>query len=476
MPSRTDLVHSYQFRTRRVLSALVMRETDPRQSPLRRGVGAVFGGLMITVVAAAGFGIYGLITKVGGDDWRRSGSVVIERETGASFVFINEVLYPTLNLASAMLAAGQANPTIHRVASTSLQDVARGFPIGIPGAPDSLPPAGRQIGLPWSVCASTPVDDQAGPVVSLVVGVAPAGGRALGDNGLLVTDAASGASYLIWDGYRHVIPDAPAVLTSLYGDPVAVEVGPAWLNALPAGVDIAPIEVARAGETSTAMPAYDNGDILVLPTVSGSQHYLVLDDGKLSLTPLEKGVQEAAGAGPPIDVRPSDIVDAPDSAARDAPGEGALPATAPPLDPPARGELTCATTHPDPDNRLRPGTWAASVTVGARVDGLERSTPTTGVSPDRTPLADTVLVPAGRVAVIRAVAAPQAPMGPYLVVTDLGISYPVSDPDLLPMLGYSAAAAVDIPATLAKLLPTGPTLDRAAALDPVAPLRQPDSR
>src|SRR5262245_31048608 len=106
-----------------------MRETDPRQSPLRRGVGAVFAGVMVTVLAGAGFGVYGLISKVGGDGWRTPGAVVVERETGATYVYLNDTLYPTLNLASAMLAGGQPNPTVHRVASASLAKVGRGNPI-----------------------------------------------------------------------------------------------------------------------------------------------------------------------------------------------------------------------------------------------------------------------------------------------------------------------------------------------------------
>ncbi|MEN3308214.1 MAG: hypothetical protein V7603_4416, partial [Micromonosporaceae bacterium] len=41
MASRRDQLQSYQFLIHRVISALVMRETDPAESPLRRGVGAV---------------------------------------------------------------------------------------------------------------------------------------------------------------------------------------------------------------------------------------------------------------------------------------------------------------------------------------------------------------------------------------------------------------------------------------------------
>src|SRR5215510_10773577 len=105
MATRRDQLQSYQFLTQRVISALVMRETDPRQSPLRRGIGAVFVGLMIAVMTAAGFGVYGLLTKVGGNDWKTQGAVVVEKECGASYVYLNGKLYPALNYASALIAA-----------------------------------------------------------------------------------------------------------------------------------------------------------------------------------------------------------------------------------------------------------------------------------------------------------------------------------------------------------------------------------
>ena len=129
-----------------------MRETDPQQSPLRRGVGAVFGGVMVAVLVAAGFGIYGILTKVGSDGWKTEGAVVIEKETGASFVYLQGVLYPTLNFASAKLA-GRPSTQVFRISSNSLGEVPRGNTIGIPGAPNSLPSVKKRIGLPWTICS-----------------------------------------------------------------------------------------------------------------------------------------------------------------------------------------------------------------------------------------------------------------------------------------------------------------------------------
>src|ERR1044071_2646345 len=115
MATRRDQLHSYQFLVQRVISAFVMREADPPQSPLRRGVGAVFAGIMVTIILAAGCGVWGIFNKIGGDQWATNGSVVVEKETGATFVYFDGRLHPTLNYTSALLAAGRPNPAVFQV-------------------------------------------------------------------------------------------------------------------------------------------------------------------------------------------------------------------------------------------------------------------------------------------------------------------------------------------------------------------------
>lgn len=462
MASRTDQLHSYQFRTRRVLAALVMRETDPAQSPLRRGVGAVFAGIMLSVLVSAGLGIYAIFTRVGGDAWRTDGSVVVERETGATYVYLNGTLYPTLNLASAMLAARQPNPTVHRVASRSLTDVARGNPIGIPAAPDSLPPANRQIGLPWTVCARNELDSsgRSVPRVDLAVGVAATGGRPLEENALLVRAATGEQTYVVFNGRRYLVQSASTLVPALFGAQQPIVVGTAWLNALPAGADIAPIRVSSRGQQSNAMPEFDNGDVLRAETGSGTVYYLVLNDGYAPLTELQVDILGAGSPIEPIDVNPTVIANVPRSSALPERREIDPPAVTPRLASPGASELICATTNDDAQ--------PPSIAVGATVEGLDRATPTPGVADDGVPLADRVLVPAGRVSVVRTVAAPGSPAGTYLVVTDIGVGYPVPDASVLPLLGYAAEQAVDVPTALASLVPAGPVLDPAAATAPAA--------
>ena len=59
---------------------------------------------------------------------------------------------------------------------------------------------------------------------------------------------------------------------------------------------------------------------------------------------------------------------------------------------------------------------------------------------------------------------PRAPAGTVSVVTDLGRNYPLSDPELLKVLGYDGVQPVRLPAGLVARLPQGSALTPAAAM------------
>src|SRR5512142_1353059 len=137
MASRQSQLHSYQFIVQRAVSALVARDPDPAQSPFRRVVGAAFASAMVAILALAGVGIYGLIVSGGKTSWKSQGMVIVERESGAKFVYLKDnKLHPVLNFASALLVAGASEPKTISVSRKSLAGAARGTPLGIPGAPD----------------------------------------------------------------------------------------------------------------------------------------------------------------------------------------------------------------------------------------------------------------------------------------------------------------------------------------------------
>jgi type VII secretion protein EccB len=458
MATRRDQLHSYQFLTQRVISAFVMRETDPQQSPLRRGIGAVFGGVMVAILVAAGFGIYGILTKVGSDGWKTEGAVVIEKETGASFVYVQGALHPTLNFASAKLASGRPGARVFRVSGNSLGEVPRGNTIGIPGAPDSLPGFKKRIGLPWTICSVELTDDAGTQItrVQLAVGRATSSGRGLTDSeGILVRDSGENTTYLIWRGRRHLIQDASNLVPAIFGEVRSAQVGSAWINSLPAGNEIRTINVADRGEPSSQVPDREIGEVLTTETGAGEQHYVVFDDGVAAITPLQLAILGAATDLKREDVAVSVVNSAPKSARLRPPANdaGAAPDSAPTLVP--AGDQVCAVTA---DGRTPP-----ALVADADVEGLDTGTLTGSASADGELLADRVLVPSGRVATVRVLASPTAEAGGYFVVADTGIKYAVPGAEVLEMLGYPAADAIEVPTALMLRLPTGPTLDPVEA-------------
>ncbi|MEU4161305.1 type VII secretion protein EccB [Actinoplanes sp. NPDC026670] len=448
MISRRDQLQSYQFMNQRVISAFVMRETDPAQSPLRRGIGALFGGLMVAVLVAAGFGIYGLLTRTGADQWQKDGSVVVERETGASFVYLRSRLNPALNFTSAKLASGRPNPPVFRIAAKSLAGTPRGVTIGIAGAPASLPDASAQAGLPWAMCAIPGNRPQS----ILLVGATGPAGAALADRALLVTDGA--ATHLIWQGRKHRIPDRTTVV-ALFGNQSPVQFGAAWLNALPSGADIAPLTVRDLGDPSDAAPGFDIGDILVTDTGSGRQFNLILDDGRAPITAVQQVVLSASpDFGEPRKINVGQLTDIPESRSRNADDTTVRgPDQVPRLAAVPGDESACAIT--------RDAAKPPDVTVGGPATAYNAAIPTTGTDDSGRPLADRIQVTGGRFALVRVPGS-----GSFTLVTDVGLRHPIPNQDALASLGYPPALAAEIPTALINSIPTGVTLDPAAALLP----------
>ncbi len=155
MPSRQDQLHSYQFAVARTVAALVTRDSDPALSPTRRLAGAALASILVAAVGLGATALYGLFTG-GGGTWRDAGVVIVERESGARFVYRDQRLHPVLNYASALLIIGAQRPKTVLVSRRSIDGVPRGLPLGIRDAPDSLPPAGRLATAGWTVCSVSP--------------------------------------------------------------------------------------------------------------------------------------------------------------------------------------------------------------------------------------------------------------------------------------------------------------------------------
>ncbi|TDV40076.1 type VII secretion protein EccB [Actinophytocola oryzae] len=467
MASKRDQLHAYQFLVQRVISALVTRETDPEQPPFRKPVSAAFGGIAIAVIALAAVGVYGVLNPGGNQAWADGKKVIVEEETGTRYVYLDGRLHPVENYTSALLALDDHAATVS-VSRDSLSGVPRGPRIGIPDAPDALPAQDGLLRDGWTMC-SQPAPDLTGTVVPtsvLMVGQPTHGGMAMGNRAVLADVPETGERYLLLRGYRHLVskPDGLAVGLALRATP-AVRVSPAVIESIPAGRPIAPIPVAGMGQPAQVVrPDVRAGQLFAVSTSEGVQYYLAEVGQLLPITELQYDIQRAyqatAAAYPNAEPKalPMGLIEA-----SGAPQPSAGPEK--PGDPPAErpefvraddGATVCLTFTPraaEPTMTLSP--------VMPEVDPM-------AATPRRTAqgavLADRVLVPPGRAAVVEAAPSPDTPRGTYLVVTDQGMAYPLASVDVLKVLGYDGITPVRMPAGLVARIPTGSGLSHEAAL------------
>ncbi|MFC8846029.1 MULTISPECIES: type VII secretion protein EccB [unclassified Micromonospora] len=452
MPSRQDQLHSYQFTVQRAVAALVMRETDPARSPFRRLAGAGLASVLVAAIALGGFALYGLFAG-GGTKWRDAGAVIVEKESGARFVYREQKLHPVLNYASALLIIGAERPKTVLVSRRSIEGVPRGLPLGIPDAPDSLPDRARLSAAGWTVCSvATAGAEHTAPRSAVLIGTAATGGRALGDDAILLQHP-DGGLHLVWHARRYLLRDTGRVLAALAATRQrAVPAAPALINSVPAGADLAPLDLPGLGQPSPRVSGASVGDVFLVRNSGGGRQYAVaLTGGLAGITELQASLLLArTGQGEPEAMtlgRFAALPKLPDL----VPAGPAAPPTSPPQLAAADPGALCV--------RVGDDAGAGDVRLGATLPDLSDSPQATGGAP----VADHVVVEPGHGAVVESVAAPGATGGALCVVTDLGRRYVLADPAVLGMLGYRDVRPVRLPAGLVSLVPAGSPLDPAAA-------------
>ncbi|GAA0816045.1 type VII secretion protein EccB [Spirilliplanes yamanashiensis] len=455
MPSRQDQLHSYQFMIQRVVAALVMRETDPAQSPFRRAMGATVASVLIAAIVLAGTAAWAFLRGSSAKNWKNGArsAVVLEKETGASYVLRNGVLHPVLNFTSGVLITGSAKPVT--VSARALEGEPRGATLGVVDLPASLPARNRLTAGPWTVCSATGTDTTS----TLTVGAGPVGGAELRDRAALV-EGAGGANWLLWQGRRYRIT-AEALLKQLGGGTIQpVRVAEALLKPIEEGDRIAPVRPAGYGEVSTRTGLRIGTVVTAGPTLWG----VVVAEGVAPVTTLQRtlalsdpGYRAAAGADREIAIELgqwNDWAESPWTPSRPT----AAPATLPDL---ARVDgAACATYDPAQDDPAR----RLTLHTGSALPDVQRRTRTPGTGPAGTVLADYVLVRPGWGALVQAAPAPGATGGTVLLVTDPGRQFALADPaDVKKRLGYATVTPVAVPSGFTGLIPAGAGLDPAAA-------------
>jgi type VII secretion protein EccB len=418
---------------RRLLGAVVSQRSDAAVPQMRRSAGAIGAGVAIAALLLAIFAAIGLISP-SAPDWRRSDAVIVEKETGARFVYLDGVLHPVLNYTSARLIVGGGATTVS-VSHADLAGATRGTPLGIPGAPDSLPGRTDLLAGGWSVCTDTRTP------TATVIGGGVTGGEILGDRAILA-ETSNHDEYLLWHGRRFLIAD-PAVVVPvpLKGAGSPRPVSDVVINALPAGSDLKAITVDR-GHPSW-VDSLATGTVVYTGDTADSRIYgLVRLHDVVIITPLQKDILGDEGAGEPRRVDQRTFAGA-------APSLGLgvdWPATTPTF---ATGDASlCVGVSPRGTSTV---TLGATIPTGAAPGGNESR----------------LVIAPGRGALVRPVAAPGSAgtvaAAPTYLLTDDGERFPIADGDSLSSLGYASARVMTLPSDVLNTLPMGVTLSRTAA-------------
>jgi ESX secretion system ATPase EccB len=458
MQSRRDLFQAHQLMTQRANLALLRGEPDIPDQPLRRLNVAAISSVLVGVIVVALFAIWGLIGHRGPGVQDQPGTLVIDKDTGTSYVFCRQhpaTLCPMLNYASARLFLQTASVTQDAVSEGSLSQFARGPMLGIAGLPP-LPGAGQLVKQPWSVCTETQIAPVVGQQTTTTVAAGIAvGGSPLNSDALLVQ--AQGQDWVIWDGQRMAIQQD--MLTALgTSQASAMTVLPVWLDALPQGQAFVapPIPDKNAlvtGPTNVPTPV---GQVFKVTAVAGSpRYYVMLASGRLAqVTPMQAALLYfTPGARGPITLSPSQVTD---HLSTSTVPVGSLPSAIPTVATASSSAPLCVVYSGTGTSLTR------QVEIGGTMPPASDSTATglaTGVSQ--------VALPPGDGALVGAAPGPGQGGGAisYFLVTG-GRRYALSSKEVAEMLGYSLSQAVSLPAGVVDPIPSGPPLNPALAVKP----------
>jgi len=461
MPSRQDQLHSYQFSVQRVVSALVMRETDPAQFPFRRVTVAGLASLMVGVIFLAGFGVYALFTGGTSDSWKQqANAVLLEKSNGAHYVYKEGVLHPARNLASALLFAGGSTRNIVGVSAKSLSTVPRGPMVGIEDAPDSVPTPDRLVKGAWTAC-SVPVpnagQDEGGQrsllAIGDLLGVAGSGTALTDETGIVVRAPGERDAFLLWHQHKFLMEKVDADMLLAIGfntDPGKLPtVDQAFLNGFEGGDKIQPPFIERAGTVST-VGNYRNGDLISNRSASGQQFFVISDNRVEQITQVQ-----ASLLAPRTEIRSVPTVPGgtPGTTLMRQ-GPGAMPSA--PLKPVDPGDAAiCATAADD--------TGFANIRYGVPTPDVSGLVRTAGRTDRNQALADYVAVQPGLGVLVEGYTTAKTSSGLVSLVTDIGQQFPIADDASRAALGFGGVTPSRMPVKLVSLLPQGSELSRAAA-------------
>jgi type VII secretion protein EccB len=445
-----EQAEAYNYEGRRQATSLMTGQDEARNDPRRRINRVTVGGVLIGVLVMAGFGIAGFLGAGRGPALPQSGAVLVAG-TGDQYVIVDGRLHPALNLASALLVGGGQSA---QVRPAVLDQLPRGLPVGIPDAPDALPPPGRLTAEPWTVCAVPSGAATLPPQVTVRVGGPEPGAGVIGPGQAVLATGPDGALWMLNEGRRYRLLDNTAIrLLAARSSPLAL---PAEvLDTLPEGPPIAVPAIGNPGRPAAGVPnALVTSDI-VRVEAGGSvrQSFVVLADGLAPVSELTASLLVAAGAVE-VPVDPAIASAAAQSRVRSV-GDPGWPDVVPQPVGPQRDQPLCVSTTPGEPAGDAPWTVRMSLPGVVLAPGEQAVFARAGDVPG---VVDQVVVPRGAGALVRATTASGGD-GALTLVTDSGLRFAIPTPDAATRLRYDPAAAPAVPAPFVALLPAGPALD-----------------
>jgi type VII secretion protein EccB len=456
-PATRDQADAYRFGLRRLEAALVRGDPVPLHEQIRSQRRAALAGVVLGLLGLCAAAVLAAVSPR--PDWTRQ-AVVVGAGSGAMYVVAHgpDRLVPVANLPAArlVLAALRAGgSTDARAADATPVPVPDAALDGAPRTPTAavagalaVRPDGPPVPPRWAVC-DTVTPEGALTATTVVGGTAPTAVGSAGHSVLLA--GPDGTTWLVTAGRRHRVDIGDGRLVAAFGltGRVPREAGPALLTVLPEGPPLATPVVAERGEPAPGGLPGRIGDVLVAHPVGGAaQHYVVLAGGLQEVPALPAELlRVASGQAQPTPVGAAELAGA--AVVEELAVDG-WPPGAPPVQEAADAPVVCRTWDGGADG----GVW-----TGPAVPVGERPTVVLAQADGPGERVDAVAVGAG--GAVRATAPGRPPGGPLWLVSATGVAYGVADDATAAALGITAAEPA--PEAALQLLPTGPTLDLAAA-------------
>ncbi|WP_431774743.1 type VII secretion protein EccB [Streptomyces cucumeris] len=307
MASRRDELNAYIFAKKRTVAAFLQPTPSGTEEGAPRPLRAVLPGVVVGALILAGFGAWGMFKPVAPKGWDDvAAHVVVGSDSTTRYVVLKTdgkvQLHPVLNFASAKLLLDPDKSSIVKVKESELDNghIPRGPTIGIPYAPDRLPPADEAMKQKeWAVCVQPGGNGKTTQKAAFVFSERDPklkklhGSQALHGGQALYVQGQDGARYLVDPkGTKYLIggPDLKKtdprayslLLRTVFDDGATPQrVTNDWLRTFRDGKPITFPEIpgtigADAGVPSLGEKANKVGMVLEVSTGTDTQKYVVL--------------------------------------------------------------------------------------------------------------------------------------------------------------------------------------------------------